>query len=170
MDPDPLSGRVGPATQSRSRLWTTRRRWSSRIRGTVKNDQGTVTVSTRSRSPSAILSRPSQAAWAFASSIQAMWCRPTARPCLRLVTQIQPITVVFTVAEDSLGRNTLRELRERERSSRWMQPHDHLARARLLRGTLLTSRQPDRHHHWNASKPGPQFANKDGLISFPISL
>ena len=71
--------------------------------GTVKADQGTLQFDqvqlALPTSP-----RPSPAASVSAWSIPATWPPPPAPPPLAVVTQIQPITVVFTIPEDNVSQ------------------------------------------------------------------
>ena len=64
--------------------------------GTVKNDQGTVNYDQVS-SATATSPRRSRAASVCASSIPATWCRRPPHTVLAVITQVQPITVIFTI-------------------------------------------------------------------------
>jgi multidrug efflux system membrane fusion protein len=131
------------------------------VEGTVKNDQGTVQY----------------------DQIQVEFCHVVApiagRVGLRLVdpgnvvqangttvlaviTQIQPITVVFTVAEDSLGQ-IVPQLRKRAKLTVDAWDHDNLKK--IATGTLLTlDNQIDT--TTGTVKARAQFANKDSSL-FP---
>ena len=69
--------------------------------GTVKADQGPCST-TRCSWPLPTSPRPSPAASACAWSIPATWPPPPAPRPLAVITQMQPITVVFTIPEDNV--------------------------------------------------------------------
>jgi multidrug efflux system membrane fusion protein len=81
---------------------------------------------------------------------------------LAIITQIQPITVVFTVAEDSLGQ-IIPQMRKKVKLN--VDAFDRSAQNKLASGTLLTlDNQIDT--TTGTVRARAQFANKDGAL-FP---
>ncbi len=146
----------------RSRRWTTRKSWCSRMQGTVKNDQGTVAVR-----PGAGGLLPHRCADYGASracgwSIRATWCRRMGRRVLAVITQMQPITVVFTVAEDELGQI---QPQLQQKAKLTVDAFDRSDQTKIATGTLLTlDNQIDT--TTGTVKARAQFANKDSSL-FP---
>ena len=145
---------------SRNRHSTTRKNWSCRSEGTVKSDQGIVQY----------------------DQVQLSYCHITApidgRVGLRLVdpgnvvqssggltlvviTQIQPITIIFTIAEDNLGQVQPR-LRRMPSYGRRVRSREH---KEDTTGKLMTlDNQIDT--TTGTVKARASFANKDGML-FP---
>jgi membrane fusion protein, multidrug efflux system len=131
------------------------------VKGTVKNDQGTVQydeiqvefchiVSPITGRVGLRLVDPGNVVQANGGTV------------LAVVTQIQPITVVFTVAEDALGQIQPR-LRQRARLP--VDAYDRTAQKPIEQGTLLTlDNQIDT--TTGTVKARAQFVNKGGLL-FP---
>ena len=81
---------------------------------------------------------------------------------LAVITQIQPITVVFTVAEDNLGQ-ILPQMRKRAKLT--VDAYDHTGQNKIASGTLLTlDNQIDT--TTGTVKARAEFANKEGSL-FP---
>jgi len=129
--------------------------------GTVKNDQGTVQfdqiqvqfchiVAPIAGRVGLRLADPGNVVQANSTTV------------LAVITQIQPITVVFTIPEDKLG-GILPQLKKRARLA--VDALDHTAENKIASGTLLTvDNQIDT--TTGTVKARAQFANQDGAL-FP---
>ena len=112
--------------------------------GTVKTDQGTVSYDQTAGRLLPHHLRPSMDASAFAWSIPATWSRANGTTTLLVITQIQPITVIFTLAEDSLARCSPRCAAAAKLP---VEAWDRQMSKKIATGQLETRGQPDRHHH-----------------------
>ncbi len=79
--------------------------------------------------------RPSPAASVCGWWIPATWCSPRARLTLAVITQLEPITVIFTIPEDSLDPVQDR-LRAKAKLS--VDAFDRTAQTKIASGQLLT--------------------------------
>ena len=125
----------GRGTRFRSRRWTTRRRWCCRMQGTVKNDQGTVQYDQVQVELLPHHGADLRAGWDCGWSIRATWCSRRGRTTLAVITQLQPITVIFTIPEDNLGQV---QPRLRQRAKLPVDAFDRAALKKIASGTLLT--------------------------------
>ena len=90
--------------------------------------------------------RPSPAASVCAWSIPAISPLPRAQQPLAVVTQIQPITVVFTIPEDNVSRL---QQQMGHRQGAGVDALDRSERDQAGIGNAGSYRQPDRHHNRN---------------------
>ena len=125
----------GPATLSPSRPWMTRKSSCSRPRARSRTTRGRCNM-TRFRSRTAISPHPSLAASACGSSTPATsFSWSSGSVTLAVITQIEPITVVFTISEDNLS--AVRE-RLQQGAQLAVEALDRSAQKKLATGTLLT--------------------------------
>ena len=90
---------------------------------------------TRFNWTSAISPRPSPAAWDYGWWTRATWCNRDGNVTLAVITQIEPITVIFTIPEDSLGQV---EARLNAGAKLPVDAYDRTAQTKIASGTLLT--------------------------------
>ena len=114
------------------------------VPGTVQTDQAQVD-SAKLTSPIATSSRRSTAGSACARSIPAITCRPASTNGIVVITQMQPISVIFSVPEDNLPA-VMQQVRSAAHRCRCT-AYDRANTTQLATGTADQRRQPDRHDH-----------------------
>jgi membrane fusion protein, multidrug efflux system len=129
--------------------------------GTVKNDQGTVQLDQVQLSYCHIVA-PISGRVGLRLVDPGNVVQSTGTTTLAVITQLQPITVIFTIAEDSLGQL---QPRMRQAAKLTVDAYDRAALKKVTSGTLLTlDNQIDT--TTGTVKARAQFDNKD-LMLFP---
>ncbi len=118
--------------------------------GTVKNDQGTVQAAQVNLSYCHITA-PISGRVGLRLVDPGNVVQSSGAVTLAVITQLQPITVIFTIPEDNLGQV---QPRLRQQAKLPVDAFDRAALKKIASGSLAHAGQPDRHHYGNRKGKG----------------
>ena len=154
----------GPKTPSRNSSSMIRKRSFCRTKGSVKSDQGTLDFDKVQLGYCHITS-PYHGRVGLRLVDPGNLVQSSGSTALVVVTQIEPITVIFTLAQDHLDE-VLAQLRTGAKLT--VDAYDRNQQTKLATGKLTGARQPDRHYHRHSKAARRIRQQERGPFSEPV--